>query len=116
MSNSLCHSLKAMEADINSQLRVAAQADFLAGINACLQKGADVNAPDHMGWTPLMWSIWSGVQAVERLIEHGADEDAVNIFGKTACDIAEAEGQHAVADYLRSRRAMRELSQERSCT
>jgi ankyrin repeat protein len=43
-------------------------------VQALLGKGADVNARDSRGWTPLMWAAASGhVEIVKLLIEHADD-------------------------------------------
>jgi ankyrin repeat/protein kinase domain-containing protein 1 len=57
---------------------------------ALIEGGADVDAADINGWTPLHWAAWSGSEGTIRLLlEHGA---RVNEFGfsdqKTALDHA----------------------------
>lgn len=59
-----------------------------------LEHGADVNAPaiDHGGVTPLIFCVWNGetgaelVDVAQRLIEAGADVNAVDYDGATALD------------------------------
>ena len=46
----------------------------LAGVQAELDKGADVNAKNESGVTPLLWAAWKGHKEVaELLIANGAD-------------------------------------------
>ena len=47
--------------------------DFMRGL---LDMGADPNAPDHHGWTPLMFAVLSDdVGTVEMLLDEGADPE-----------------------------------------
>lgn len=65
-----------------------------------LDHGADPNATDHLGWTPLMrWSEWmmqgdeKGDELLHRLVASGARLDAKNNAGKTVFDICTAAPQ-----------------------
>jgi ankyrin repeat protein len=63
----------------------AIRTNDLAAVNALLAKGADVNARDNDGGTPLMSAAAVGSTAVmTRLIEAGADVNARNTLGSSA--------------------------------
>lgn len=49
-----------------------------------IEKGADVNASDDHGWTPLLRALKNGFEAIARhLIDNGADVNASNRYGWT---------------------------------
>lgn len=61
---------------------------------ALIAAGADVNAKQRHGWTPLHGAAHSGDrELVELLLVHGADPDVKHQEGKTALDLAR-EGRH----------------------
>jgi ankyrin repeat protein len=58
-------------------------------IEVLLDAGADVNAVQHAGYTPLLEAAQSGdSELVELLLERGADPDAKLDDGRTATDLA----------------------------
>lgn len=73
-----------------------------AGIaKALVAAGADVNAKQRHGWTPLHGAADSGDrELVELLLAHGADPEARHQEGKTALDIAREKGHAGVVDVL----------------
>lgn len=76
-------------ASLNRILLRAAERGFTNTIEVCLAKGADINAPDPVGTTPLMAAAQMGhSQAVKLLLAKGADPSKANRFGKTALDVA----------------------------
>src|SRR4051812_14266322 len=57
----------------------------LEELRAALQKGADVNAPGHVGMTALMLALASNDLAKTKLlIQHGADPELTDDFNDTA--------------------------------
>ncbi len=68
-----------------------------------LDKGADVNTPDHHGGTPLTTSASSGhLDMVRFLVESGADVHAQIYDGRKAFNLAVTNGHKQVAEYLLS--------------
>lgn len=68
---------------------------------ALVAAGADVNAKQRHGWTPLHGAADSGsVELVELLLARGADPDATHQEGKTALDIAREKGHADVVAVL----------------
>ncbi|RDS85921.1 ankyrin repeat domain-containing protein [Dyella psychrodurans] len=67
-----------------------------------LSAGADVNAADAQGNTPLMEAVrWEGVESVRLLIDSGANVHAHDTQGATAIIEAVAGGQHGHVDIVR---------------
>ncbi len=78
----------------------------LAGVQAQLDAGADVNTKDGDGWTPLHYSANYGYkEIVQLLISNGADVSATVLSGKykgkTAVDIANQLNHPETAELLR---------------
>lgn len=66
-----------------------------------LARGANVNARDRRGDTPLHLAAREGALAwVERLLAHGADPALRNREGQTPRDVASADEHEAVVDFL----------------
>ena len=66
-----------------------------------LNKGADVNTPDHHGSTPLTTSASSGhLDMVRFLVKSGADVHAQIYDGRKAFNLAVTNGHKRVAEYL----------------
>jgi ankyrin repeat protein len=66
-----------------------------------LERGADPNARQQVGYTPLMGAASAGrTDMVQALIAAGADPSLVNDEGKTAADIAAEHGHQAIAAQL----------------
>jgi len=57
----------------------------LQALQAAIQGGADVNAPGHVGRTPLMVAIAAkDLEKTKLLLQHGADPERTNDFNATA--------------------------------
>ena len=68
---------------------------------ALVAAGADVNAKQRHGWTPLHGAAHSGDrELVELLLARGADPDATHQEGKTALDLAREKGHADVVNVL----------------
>jgi uncharacterized protein YceK len=66
-----------------------------------IEHGADVNARDDKGWTPLH-GTYGDVEVARLLIEHGADVNAHDDEGKTPLGVAIRGDHPEVADLLRA--------------
>jgi ankyrin repeat protein len=72
-------------------------------IRALIEGGADVNATQHGGYTPLLQAAAAGKKdLVLLLLEHGARPDCVCDRGKSAADYAHERGHTEVAEILAS--------------
>ena len=66
-----------------------------------LGAGADPNARQQVGYTPLMGAAAAGRDDIaDLLLEKGADPALVSEDGKTAADVAREHGHTALADRL----------------
>ena len=67
-----------------------------------IAEGADVNAKEGDGWTPLHFAAEGGHnETAELLIAAGADVNAGDKDGKTPLDLATKEKKTETADFLR---------------
>ena len=75
---------------------------------ALVAAGADVNAKQRHGWTPLHGAAHSGDrELVALLLARGADPDVKHQEGKTALDLARENGHVEVVKLLEARRDAR---------
>ncbi len=66
-----------------------------------VEAGADVNARQTHGWTPLHGAAQNGsLASVERLLAAGADRAAMNDDGTTALDLARSGDHEAIVALL----------------
>jgi ankyrin repeat protein len=89
---------------LDQELRVAAVLNNLPEVSRLLSVGADVNAKDRYGNTPLHWSCFQ-MQVVNELLDHGADIEAKDYSGWTILHRACYRGRVTVVIELLSRGA-----------
>jgi ankyrin repeat protein len=86
---------------IDRELIAAANENNLPEVERLLSVGADVNAKDHYGDTPLHMACYRGhVQVFQALREHGADIELKNNYGRTPLHCACRLGHLAVVTEL----------------
>jgi len=87
----------------NMPIHAAAAGRRLAICELLLDVGADVNAKQHGGFTPLHAPAQNGDRdMVELFLSRGADPSMLTDEGKTAADIAAAQGHIEIAAMLRA--------------
>ncbi|MBI4823896.1 MAG: ankyrin repeat domain-containing protein [Nitrospirae bacterium] len=88
-------------ADINDDLRRAAEKGDINKVKSLLQHGADVNAKDNNGNTALMYAAVGGhTEIVQTLLNKGANVNAKNNFGNTALIYAVKNGRTEIVSLL----------------
>ena len=90
-------------------LHTAAACNKIEAVAALISHGADVNAKDEDGETPLMRaSCWGYAKVVEALLDAGADKELKATSGwakgKTALEIARHKNKGDVVAILEQRR------------
>jgi ankyrin repeat protein len=86
---------------IVQELIDAAGENNLSEVGRLLSVGADVNAKDNEGWTPLHMASYNGhVQVFQALREHGADIEAKTNRRSTPLHLAAMDGHLAVVAEL----------------
>lgn len=89
----------------NEALLNAIKRNDLKRVQGLLDRGADVNAADADGWTPLMWAVASGrKEAVSLLLDKGAELNARDKEDNTAL-IHAAMAHPQIAEVLIARGA-----------
>lgn len=83
-------------------LHAAVAARNVESVKLLLDRGADPNARQQIGYTPLMGAAGSGIdELVSLLLDRGADRSPVSDEGKTAAAIAQEHGHAALAERLK---------------
>jgi hypothetical protein len=87
---------------LDEELLDAARNGDTARVRELLRKGANANAKDRGGWTPLHWAaFWGHVDVAKLLLEHGADVNAKeSVYDATPLHVAAATGHADVARLL----------------
>ena len=89
--------LQAWAAGLNDKMTTAVTQGDLKQVEALIARGADVNARDNQGDTPLDKAANKDVAGL--LIAHGADVNAKNEFGFTALTEANFAVEHGKFDF-----------------
>ena len=89
-------------------LHKAALHNKIEAVAALISHGADVNAREEDGYTPLMWASYYGyAKVVEALLDAGADKELKATSGrregKTALDLARDKNEGSVVEILERR-------------
>ncbi|KAK3360961.1 hypothetical protein B0T24DRAFT_120609 [Lasiosphaeria ovina] len=80
-----------------SLLSCAAQKGYEVVVRQLLDRGADVEAKDKSGWTPLLRAIEYGQEAIVRqLLDRGADVEAKDDWGQTPLSWAAGNGHETI--------------------
>ncbi|KAH7000722.1 ankyrin repeat-containing domain protein [Ilyonectria destructans] len=73
-------------------------------VKLLLEKGADVEAKDEYGRTPLSWAAEDGHEDIVKLLfEKGADVEAKDKHGGTPLSRAAAKGDEAIVKLLQQK-------------
>ena len=95
----ICHRCERLNRYL--ELREAAANGDVAAIHDLLKAGAEPNASNFVGNTPLHYAAHRGrTEAIEALLAAGADQNAKNVYGATPLDIALRDGRHEAARAL----------------
>lgn len=77
--------------ELETPLHMACTRDVIEDVRVLLAAGADVNARDTIGMTPLMRAVYSvNLEMVNLLLDAGADPYPQTEFGSTALSIAKS--------------------------
>ena len=83
-------------------------------IDLLVKSGANVNAQDAEGFTPLhMATIHGNLKIVKKLVDLEADVDIVTTDGKTAAELAQLNEELEIEEYLESKMASSQRTKEK---
>ena len=95
---------------MNDSLHEVAREGDVVALTRMLGQGADLEARDGQGWTPLHWAARKGhLEVVRLLLDRGADRKARGKDGETPADLASGAGHYIVAAELRPSSTMRRI-------
>jgi len=90
-------------ADLKADLEKAMEKDDIAAVKKLIIKGADVNAKDRYGWTPVIRAaLANDLDTVRFLIEKGADVRQIGNNGATAFYFAASRGNLDLVELIYS--------------
>ena len=97
-----CLAALSLTAGLNeTRLAEALQAGDRKTVQALLKQGADVNAADPDGTTPLQWAVrGDDIDTVQMLLRSGANPRASNRYGVTPLSLAAGNSNAAIVDLL----------------
>jgi ankyrin repeat protein len=98
------HGFDVNHCDERTALHAFASHEDVRGVSWLLEHGANVDAQDMEGNTPLMVAARrnSGVRVLRRLVEAGSSITKENCYGQTVLVQAELNGKKKAVAYLRS--------------
>jgi uncharacterized protein len=92
-------------------LVAAAGENCAAVVTLLLDRGANINATDHDGWTALIKATQAGyIDLVELLVKRGADIEIADSTGRKAWTYAALAGRNDIAEIFRQARASSDRS------
>lgn len=91
----------AMDVDLDKQLMNAAKAGNIQAAQDLIAQGANINARNEEGWTPLMLAaLYNRKNMIELLLKHRANINAQDNNGKTALMLAFILGNTGIIKLL----------------
>jgi ankyrin repeat protein len=85
-------------------IHAASASGSLSIVRALLEAGADVNALQEKGFTPLHEAAATGkLELLRLLLDHGANAELQTEDGKSALDLARDEKEDAIVELLTRR-------------
>ena len=94
---------KRSKAVLNSLLILAVKHENIPGINVLIFLGADKDAKDHNGWTPLAHAAFENkTKAANHLLNLGADPKSRTAMGSTPAILAATAGNAYIIRILRN--------------